>query len=66
MRLLWTYTGLGVAGLLLAVQLVAQAANGDALDGPVGAGAFLLGVASLAALLYAGQQWATYFWNRRR
>ncbi len=64
-RLLWTYTGVGVGGLALAGLLLLAASdqpNSEALSIP---GAVLL-VCSIAVLLYAAQQWAIYFLNRRK
>jgi hypothetical protein len=64
-RLLWTYTGVGVGGLALCGLLLmagSSSTNGETLAIP---GAVLL-VCSIAVLLYAAQQWALYFWNRRK
>jgi hypothetical protein len=63
-RLMWTYTGVGVAGLLLAGLLFMAGSNSTNGEVVVGAGALLL-VCSIAVLLYAAQQWAIYFWHRR-
>ena len=63
-RLLWTYTGVGAGGLVLAGLLLLEGSsstNGEALAIP---GVLLL-VCSIAVLLFAAQQWAVYFWNRR-
>ena len=64
LRLLWTYTGVGVGGLALCGLLLlagSSSTNGETLAIP---GAVLL-VCSIAVLLFAAQQWAVYFWNRR-
>ena len=55
-RMLWTYTGVGVFVFVLSFLLIAAI--------PVVGAVFL--VCSLAVLMYAVQNWVVYFWNKRK
>ena len=55
-RMLWTYTGVGVFVFVLSFLLVPVI--------PVVGVVFL--VCSLAVLMYAAQSWVVYFWNKRK